>query len=170
MFVVCLFSHSSPPLTPLPFPFVVLCGRRNSYTTPCALNVERLAGWLEHRGGAIRELEIAVLYPDAEALLPALLPPLAPALRRLVLRGACSDWPYQWVDWRWLAGMSQVGGAGQGWRAGRVGVPQTSAPSAPSACHPGPQPCCHCCCCCSPRPNNDAAAISGAVGCPARHG
>ena len=82
--------------------------------------MERLTGWLEHRRGAIRELEVAVQYPDAEALLPQLLPPLAPALRRLVLRGACSDWPYQWVDWRWLAGMSQVGGAGQG-RAGSAG-------------------------------------------------
>ncbi|KAL4440172.1 hypothetical protein ABPG75_003173 [Micractinium tetrahymenae] len=82
--------------------------RRNSYTTPCALNVERLAAWLARRAGAIAQLRIGLLYPDALALLPRLLPPLAPALRRLALEGGCVDWPYLWVDWRWLAGMTQL--------------------------------------------------------------
>lgn len=40
-----------------------------------------------------------------------LLSPLS-ALHELVLRGKCSDWPYVWVDWRWLNGMTQVGGCG----------------------------------------------------------
>ena len=135
--------------------------RRNSYTTPCALNLERLAAWLQRRRTAILRLEVALLYPDAAALLPQVraaarlsglvlcvywrggrcvvprfsgastrrargvsasvcciqspaslwLPQLLPgleALRTLVLHGNCSDWPYLWLDWRWLAGMQQV--------------------------------------------------------------
>ncbi|PRW39242.1 disease resistance TAO1-like isoform X1 [Chlorella sorokiniana] len=81
--------------------------RRNSYTTPCALNLERLAAWLQRRRQAILRLEVALLYPDAAALLPQLLPPLE-ALQALVLHGHCSDWPYLWLDWRWLAGMRQL--------------------------------------------------------------
>lgn len=134
--------------------------RRNSYTTPCALNLERLAGWLQRRRTAILRLEVALLYPDAAALLPQvpaaggsvhavavvglgcpvlavvhrapacpgnqaahavwiqhaaclclpqLLPPLE-ALQALVLHGHCSDWPYMWLDWRWLGNMQQASG------------------------------------------------------------
>ncbi|EFN52797.1 expressed protein [Chlorella variabilis] len=82
--------------------------RRNSYTTPCALDVERVVGWLARRATAVASLEVALLYPDAEALLGLLVPSLADGLRRLVLRGTCSDWPFFWVDWRWLAGMTQL--------------------------------------------------------------
>lgn len=105
-----------PRLLPAPGP----PRRRNSYTTPCALNVERLAAWLARRSGAIVQLHVGLLYPDALALLWRLLPPLAPALRRLVLEGGCMEWPHLWVDWRWLAGMTRVrlGLAGLGWAAG----------------------------------------------------
>lgn len=65
-------------------------------------------GWLARRATAVASLEVALLYPDAEALLGLLVPSLADGLRRLVLRGTCSDWPFFWVDWRWLAGMTQV--------------------------------------------------------------
>lgn len=38
---------------------------------------------------------------------PQLLPPLE-ALQALVLHGHCSDWPYMWLDWRWLGNMQQA--------------------------------------------------------------
>lgn len=84
-----------------------------------------MAAWLARRAGAISQLHIGLLYPDALALLPALLQPLAPALRRLVLEGGCGEWPYLWVDWRWLAGMSQA-------RFGRGGTAQATVKAAAS--------------------------------------
>lgn len=52
-----------PPATP------PTC-RRQSYTTPCAIDLGRLAHWLLMRRTAITTLEVELLYPDALALLP----------------------------------------------------------------------------------------------------
>ncbi len=45
--------------------------------------------------------------PLSLLLVSQLLPPLE-SLQTLVLTGCSSDWPYLWLDWRWLAGMQQA--------------------------------------------------------------
>ncbi|GAB4814210.1 hypothetical protein N2152v2_001256 [Parachlorella kessleri] len=83
--------------------------RRNSYRTPCVLDLDCMGAWLAARGTHIQEAEVLLGYPEALLELQQLLPPLAPALRKLTLKGAASKaWGYVWHTLRFLGDLTRL--------------------------------------------------------------